>query len=372
MAATMAAALRVVWIAHADAPGLHPDPALLRTHWSAGRRLRVGIPAAWLAGAGVQQWLVSPPSTEGLRRALEMRPDVAVVSGLYPNVDGRRDARSYFDCVDAFRGAGVPLVVDLAENHFQDFRAAEYREMIVRGDRIVVNTQALADVIAEQSGRSAVVIGDPVEGARGEPAFDPPAVPGAIARLTGRSTPPRPLRLLWFGGQERNYEYLRRLAPDLARFARSLPLEIAIVTGPDRNIEADVARWHSPAGGLAARIATWSPGVLARELQACDVVIIPSDVVARMAASTNRIAESIWAGRFVVASGLPSYWQFREAAWIGDRLMAGLEWAVDNRDEVLVRIRSGQALIAGQYTPEAIGRLLQDALVDFARTTPAG
>jgi hypothetical protein len=366
MSGATALGLRVLWVAYSDTPGLHADPARLQDHWSAGRRLRVGIPAAWLAQAGVSQWLVSPPSADGLREALALKPDVAVVSGLYPNVDERRNARSYFDCVDALRDAGVTVVVDLAENHFQDARAAEYREMIERSDGLVVNTQALADVIAEQTGRDCVVIGDPVEGVRCAPAFDPPARQGVFARLAGRRQQSRPLRLLWFGGQERNYEYLRTLVPELARFARSMPLEVSVVTGANPEITADIARWRNAGAGLDARTSIWSPAVLARELAGCDMVIIPSEVMARMAASTNRIAESIWAGRFVVANGLPSYWVFREAAWIGDSIIQGLHWALDHSNEAAARIATGQALIAGHYSPEAIGRLWQQTLAHFA------
>jgi hypothetical protein len=358
--------MRVLWVAYSDTPGLHADPARLSEHWSAGRRLRVGIPAAWLAQAGISQRLLSPPSDDGLRQALASRPDVAVVSGLYPNVDERRNARSYFDCVDALRAAGVPVVVDLAENHLQDARATEYREMIERSNGLIVNTQALADVIAEETGRDSVVIGDPVEGARREPAFGPPERQGTIARLTGRRRQSRPLKLLWFGGQERNYEYLRQRVPELARFARAVPLHIAIVTGPNKDIEADVAGWRIPSGGMDASVMPWSPELLDRELAACDMVIIPSDVVARMAASTNRVTQSIWAGRFVVANGLPSYWEFRRAAWIGDSIVEGLNWALQNRAEALERVIKGQAIIAGHYTPEAIGRRWQNALGGFA------
>ena len=84
-----AAGLRVIWLSHSEIPGLHPDPGSLREHRSAGRRLRVGIPAAWLQSAGVGQWLLSPPSDEGLAQALALKPDLVMVSGLYPNVDGR-------------------------------------------------------------------------------------------------------------------------------------------------------------------------------------------------------------------------------------------------------------------------------------------
>lgn len=354
--------LRIVWVAHGDANGLRDDPEVLCHHWSAGRRLRVGLPAKWLRSAGATQWLLSPPSADGLEQALRARPALVVVSGLYPNVDGRRDARSYFECVDAFRRAGIPIVVDLAENHFDDERAAEFRDMIERSDALVVNTRALADIVAEETGRESVVVGDPVEGARREPAFAPPALRSAVARLWPARAPGRPVRLLWFGAQARNYQYLQRRVPQLLALAPRIRIELALVAGPIDAIATDVERWNAGSADFRVRQALWSPQTLARELERCDLVLIPSDVGKRMAASTNRIAEATWAGRFVVANGLPSYWEFRHSAWIGEDLVEGLLWALRNRGEVVARIAKGQSHIESHYAPEVIGRAWREAL----------
>ncbi len=364
-----AAGLRVIWLSHSDTPGLHPDPGSLRNHRSAGRRLRVGIPAAWLQTAGVEQWLLSPPSDEGLAQALAIKPDLVMVSGLYPNVDGREDGRGYFDCIHAFRSAGVTIVVDFGENHFQDARAPAFRETIDLGDGLIITTQSLADIIEEKTGRSAIVIADPVEGTRREPAFTPPRRRGLFERLARRAAP-RPLKLLWFGGQGRNYHYLKTMVPDLQAFARKQPVELTLVTGPIEGIGADIAAWNatvnttSPA--FQARLEYWSPAVLEQALQHCDMVIIPSDVAGRMAASANRMTESIWAGRFVVAHGLPSYWEFRESTWIGGNLIEGLQWALDHPDEARARITRGQAIIAARHTPEVIGPQWGEAFAKLA------
>jgi hypothetical protein len=362
--------MRVVWIAHSDAVGLHTDPSVLCYHWSAGRRLRAGIPSVRLHSLGVRQWLLSPPSKDGLEQALELRPDVVVVSGLYPNVEGRRDPRSYFNCVDAFQRNGVPVVVDMAEDHFQDYRAAEFREMIDLGDGLIVNTPALADIVREKTSRESDVIDDPVEGAECDPVFDPPQLRSGLFRLAVWGTQPRPLRLLWFGGQGRNYQYLKRLVPELQVFARVMPIDLTVVAGPLEGLEADVAAWNSHSQRFRARSVMWSRGALEHELSRCDIVIIPSDVAARMAASTNRIAESIWAGRFVVANGLPSYWVFREAAWIGENMIEGLRWALHHREKAVARIVRGQTIIVERFTPDVIGRRWGEVLARYCLRRP--
>ena len=83
--------LRIVWVVHDDRPGLQTDPEVFCQHRSAGRRLRVGIPARWLQAAGARQWFLSPPSPEGLAEALALQPHIALISGLFPNVAEGRD-----------------------------------------------------------------------------------------------------------------------------------------------------------------------------------------------------------------------------------------------------------------------------------------
>jgi glycosyltransferase involved in cell wall biosynthesis len=92
-------------------------------------------------------------------------------------------------------------------------------------------------------------------------------------------------------------------------------------------------------------------------LSACDLVLLPSDPAdpLKAGASANRIAEALNAGRFPVASHLPSYRAFAEAAWLGEDLVQGIEWALANPGEVLARIRRGQALVADRFAAARIG-----------------
>ena len=53
---------------------------------------------------------------------------------------------------------------------------------------------------------------------------------------------------------------------------------------------------------------------------------------------------------------LPSYLSFADAAWLGQDLVEGIEWALANRDEVLSRIRRGQAVVTEKFAAGRIGR----------------
>jgi hypothetical protein len=97
-------------------------------------------------------------------------------------------------------------------------------------------------------------------------------------------------------------------------------------------------------------------------------VLIPSDPADpfKAGASANRIAEALNAGRIAVASPLQSYLQFADAAWLGQDLVAGIRWALANRDEALARVRRGQALIREKFAADRIGRQWHDLLAGLA------
>jgi hypothetical protein len=102
----------------------------------------------------------------------------------------------------------------------------------------------------------------------------------------------------------------------------------------------------------------WSLQTQRGALQECQLVLIPGDPVNpfKAGASANRIAEALNAGRFPIASPLPSYLPFSEAAWVGQDLVQGIEWALANRDEVIARIRRGQALVRAKFAADWVGR----------------
>jgi hypothetical protein len=107
-----------------------------------------------------------------------------------------------------------------------------------------------------------------------------------------------------------------------------------------------------------ARFAPWSLENQRAALHECDIVLIPSDPAhpLKSGASANRIAGSLNAGRFPLASPLLSYMPFANAAWLGDDPVAGLRWTLAHPDDVLARIRAGQQLVAANYAGDAIGR----------------
>jgi hypothetical protein len=237
-----------------------------------------------------------------------------------------------------------PLVVDITDNPFEKRPPipAFYAEVLQICDAVVVNSERMAELIAPRTPRRPVVIEDAILGATSGAGF----------------APGERLELLWFG-HPTNLAYLDACMPGLAAFAAECRCRLTVVTEASPNVE----RWvrnlqsrHAPA--LEARLVAWSLEATRTALQSCDLVLIPSNPADpfKAGASANRVAEALNAGRFPVASPLQSYRQFADAAWLAPDLVAGIRWALANRDAVLARIRRGQAQVSEKFAAGRIGR----------------
>jgi hypothetical protein len=170
------------------------------------------------------------------------------------------------------------------------------------------------------------------------------------------------VELVWFG-HPTNFAYLDACIEALAGFAMRRRCRLTVVTlngvGAGEWAQAVRARL---APALEAQFIPWSLEAMQTALHDCDMVLIPSDPAdpLKAGASANRVAEALKAGRFAVASPLPSYLAFADAAWLGDDLFEGVNWALANRAEVLARIRRGQVLVAEKFAADRVGRLWRE------------
>jgi hypothetical protein len=239
------------------------------------------------------------------------------------------------DLAAALRKAGVRVIVDFSDDHFNDpVLGPFYRALANAADGVVAATPGLAETVKEHTPVPVTAITDPVEGKRG----------------AARETVRRPPRLLWFGHPNN----LRTLAFGMPQIERRCPdAQLTIMTAPG-------AEGSSP----QLRIRDWSLEALFEELRECDAVIIPSDPQdpRKAVKSPNRFTESLWAGRFVLAHALPSYEPLAAYGWVGEDLGEGLAWLLDNPEAAAARVRAGQDAVAKHFSPQAIGRVWQAAI----------
>ena len=340
---------------------------------AASVRYRLILPAQALAASGhevrfLQLGLDSTPEkvvrdlSEGVLVLSKLSPDPSVFD---------RMAALMLDLITRARGRGMRVLLDVSDDHFSDPLRGKYLAQAVKEcDGVVASTPTMAAIVRAHTARPVQVVGDPYEGPHGSPRFDPPPPwPGSLLAhllrtLLSGGRRSRPLRLLWFG-HESNLESLLSLLPRLRPLTARYPIEVHLVTSPRPEIVTlceRLASDHSPA--LKVRLSAWSTETVWAALKECDIVMIPSsaDDPAKAVKSPNRLIEGIRAGRFVCASPVPSYQEFSRYSWIGEDLVAGVEWALSHRNDVIDRLKAGQEHIAQHHSPEAIARQWKSVL----------
>jgi hypothetical protein len=352
--------VRIIWISDSAPAGLTTDVGYFEHHRQASMRFRVGIPARALAALGVSSAYMGLDTPAVLEHLVPDRVDVLVFSKLStprgPTFDAF--ATAYLGTADHARARGIGVVVDLVDNVFATDRTEFFAALIARAGAVAVASDTLAEECRRRSRLPVHVVGDPVEGERRPPRFAPPRAP-LLSRIGLGPVSTRPLRLLWFGGQYRNFLDLVALFPALAALAAAQPVEVSVVMNRDERISRALESLRARGvNGLTARFIEWSLMAIAEELDRCDLVLLPANLRddLRTAASANRVARALWAGRAVIAHPLPSYLEYRDAALLDAELVDTLRWALAHPVEVERRIHVGQALVAARLGSDAIGR----------------
>lgn len=270
--------------------------------------------------------------------------NVCIVPKFFDDIELEPWIREY----KAAKNMRCKVVLDICDYPFTkslEVRSC-YAEALKICDAVVVNSIRMAEMMTPHLNRPPIVIEDAILGAAQNPRFEPA----------------ERLKLLWFGNTA-NLPYIRSLVPSLAHFASSKPCRLTILAQDEPVIGSWVQKINADfAQALQVCFIPWSLERMQAALCECDLVLLPSDPSdpRKSGASANRIAEALNAGRFVVASPLPSYLQFKEMAWVGHDLIEGIEWALMHPEKVLPRIRRGQELVAEKFAVDKVGRMWRE------------
>ncbi|MDP1683391.1 MAG: hypothetical protein Q8L39_16665 [Burkholderiales bacterium] len=302
----------------------------------ASTRYRVLIPARWLEARGYSQSIVSAEQPEAAMSAA-MNADVIIFS--------KSNQPSNEEILAAAQRAGAKVIVDLCDYKFDMKQKGDHdRAMLARADALVANTQEMAAAISDETGREAAVIGDPYEGPKG------------VAEWKWR--PGRRIEALWFGHPV-NLDTLEVLLSQLAVRKAEVALSVRICTRPRVGLEEECRIFNRQVGNrVKVYIVPWSVEQVWKELRETDMVLLPSRVgmEKKDVKSPNRLVESVWAGRFALASALPAYQPFAEWIPLGDDFCANLDWVMSHQSEIVPRIHAAQDFVAAHYSPEVIGK----------------
>jgi len=294
----------------------------------------------------------------------------AIVLGKIPTdavVRRERELRALLALLGA-RTLPVPVFADFSDDYAAMAAAlgapflAEYQRGLAACCTLTVPCAALAERLGTERRGAIHVVEDPWESQRGNP---PRAPRGA------------PLEMCWFGNIAPKTlppveAALRRIAARLDGAAATLAF---VAAGNRRELaEALGARLRAAHPSFALRFLEWSRETTWHALERCDLVLLPQDHASEWGRvkSHNRLVEAIRAGRFAVASPIPSYLELAEFAWTGEDLAEGVAWALAHPDEAAARVARGQAQIAGRFSPEAVAAKWAAVLGVAARPVSAG
>jgi glycosyltransferase involved in cell wall biosynthesis len=334
----------------------------------AGVRMRTIVPAEELRRGGHDAFILQLPDSglldDAALAALESC-DAVFFGPLLPAPDQSIDdsAAVVFALLERLQKRGIKTLADIHDDHFEmPGRIAYFTGLVQKADAVFVNSEAMAKLVAGYTERPLKVVGDPYEGLHGEARFDPAAGSHWVDRLLPWRA--RRLQLAWFGHQS-NLQSIYDLAKTIAEAGLRWPVEISLVSR-DGFGAREFCEIFSHHHGRRCRVkfVAWSPESMQRALNDCDLAVIPADVKLRKTAvkSANRVVETLRAGRLAVAYPIPSYLEFADHAWIGEDMIDGIKWAMQHRDEVRARIRSGQDYVEQKFSPQAVGGQWQNAL----------
>ncbi len=325
--------MKVVWVTPKD--DLQPGPEGVSSRL-ASVRYRAIIPAGELFSRGHQAQVIglNRECFDSVRDQISAADRVVFRKNYYEPECSEQMLRE-------MRARGVKTLFDLSDDRLLEWHGSHLQRMIDQVDAVVTASPMLQQIVRRHANKDSLVVGDPFEGPKGEARWSPHG--------------PR-LKALWFG-HPTNLESLYEALPPLFQAGKRKAIDLRILTERVDGIERACKESNSKhRHALSMRFAEWSLAETWNSLAATDFVIIPSKPDDRrlLAKSSNRIIESLWAGRFVVAHPIPSYVEFKDWAWIGEDLAEGIAWMVENGSLLADRVRAAQDYIASTYSPQHI------------------
>jgi glycosyltransferase involved in cell wall biosynthesis len=243
---------------------------------------------------------------------------------------------------------GVAVIADFNDDHFDHpVLGPHWRSAAALATLCTAGSPNMASAVARHARGPVVVVGDPIASPAGEPRVfrGVPWLSRLLSRLLPASGPPR-LKLVWYG-HPNNWSAMEHWARDLEALSREQPLLLWLVTQPSRRVQAWVDAFNRKNAPAAfAEWVQWDEETQWSYVSDADAVLLPSDPADPKLAvkSSNRLTDALNAGRYVVASSVPSYRPFDAYCSLTEEPAKALKWMIRNSEAALGKIAGGQQL----------------------------
>ncbi len=266
---------------------------------------------------------------------------------------------------------GGRVIYDLCDNLFYfkpgetrfAERAERTRQLAGYADVITVSTPTLQSVIEKETGKTAIIVPDPVAIPKRWNYWQFHAYWGALRHQISKFQKSRPLEVIWYGNSliaaaEGGLRDLLKITPTLERLHQEIPLRLTVISNGHDIFKSEIASLQFP-----SRYIEWKSYAQFYSIAPYhDICVIPfSRNPVTECKSNNRLSLSLHMGVAVVADGIPSYCEFAPYCQL-DNWEKGLHAYATSPKLRLQHVQAGRAYIDQHYTLQCITKQWQTLL----------
>lgn len=235
----------------------------------------------------------------------------------------------------------IKFIFDICDDQFKDpVYVNLFSYACSNCDLIAVPTQKMKELVEYYTNKKTFIVTDPYERGRRQPSFSPSDV----------------LKIFFFGCVD-NFSTVpwQDIVNGLASINLKFKIDAIINYQSMYDVNESFFQTHE-----------WSFDKQTKLLDECDLVFLPFKNNSKNIAtkSPNRIVESINRGKFVVTNwGVDSYNDLKDFIFLDeyDKLVDGILWSINNKEEVILKITDGQKYIDDNYSVDSVSETWKQA-----------
>ena len=337
-------------------------------------RYRVALPARALEAGGHRIEIVKLQALHQGQPLAWEDVDVLIVGKLFVDDDREQfsgNSRRILEACHAAHRANAKVIADINDDHFERPDFGEYWKSLAQtADVCIVGSAAMGKTVSRYTHRPVTVVGDPLASPKSAPRVQADRSGSLVSRMF-RTVP---LKLVWYGNLN-NVGMFIQWMQWLGRVWTDVPLQVRMVTSRHPTVDAFCTEFNAKYSKHAqVEFIEWSEDAQWSVVADSDIVLIPSDAsdVTKAVKTANRLTDALHAGRYVIASPVPSYLPYADFVDLGNNPVQALHTYLKDPAGARDRIARGQAAVERQCGMQAIANEWLEVIRKADRQTSGG